>query len=191
MQNTVRSAGGVTEDALVIETPSPSALAQAARAIAPGARARCVRRLAGGTHATTHLLHVGPPEQELVLRRFPPGDPAPGYEAGVLAALEGLNGWAPRLVDADPDGSRYGAPAVLITRIPAATPTSRTSRPRRPQPSSAVCWHSFTPRPLHGCPDCATGRAPPWPHQHGPATEVPRRRWWRLTAIGSPSSSGC
>ncbi|MFE4723503.1 phosphotransferase family protein [Streptomyces sp. NPDC056728] len=102
----------------MIETPSPSALAQAARAIAPGARARCVSRLAGGTHAMTHLLHVGPPEQELVLRRFPPGDPAPGYEAGVLAALEGLDGWAPRLVDADPDGSRYGAPAVLITRIP-------------------------------------------------------------------------
>ena len=75
-------------------------------------------RLAGGNHARTHLIRTRRPARDLVLRRFPPGDDAAVREAGVLAALDGLDGLAPRLVDADPTGRRFGEPAVLITRLP-------------------------------------------------------------------------
>jgi aminoglycoside phosphotransferase (APT) family kinase protein len=53
-----------------------------------------------------------------VLRRFPPGDDAAAREARILAALDGLDGWAPRVVDVDPTGHRFGEPAILITRLP-------------------------------------------------------------------------
>lgn len=54
----------------------------------------------------------------MVLRRFPPGDDAAAREAAVLAALDGLDGWAPRVMDVDPAGHRFGEPAILITRLP-------------------------------------------------------------------------
>ncbi|MFI0940618.1 phosphotransferase family protein [Streptomyces sp. NPDC021020] len=98
--------------------PPPAALAWAAETAGSAAPARVVRRLAGGTHAATHLLRTGRPDVEMVLRRFPPGDRAARYEARVLAVLDGLDGWAPRLLDADPDGRRFGEPAVLISRLP-------------------------------------------------------------------------
>lgn len=53
-----------------------------------------------------------------MLRRFPPGDTAAANEAHVLDVLDGLDGWAPRLLGADPDGARSGEPAVLISRLP-------------------------------------------------------------------------
>ncbi|MEV6600537.1 phosphotransferase [Actinoplanes sp. NPDC051346] len=76
-----------------------------------------VERLAGGTHAVTHLLETEQPASQLVLRRYPPGDTAAGREAEILKALDGLEGWAPRLVDSDALGKRFGEPAVLITRL--------------------------------------------------------------------------
>ncbi|GLY23395.1 aminoglycoside phosphotransferase family protein [Micromonospora sp. NBRC 101691] len=98
--------------------PPPSAVAWAADVAGPGASAYTVRRLTGGAHAATHLLRTEHPAREMVLRRFPPGDDAAAREAGVLAALDGLDGWAPRLLDADPAGRRFGEPALLITRLP-------------------------------------------------------------------------
>jgi aminoglycoside phosphotransferase (APT) family kinase protein len=53
----------------------------------------------------------------VVLRRFPPGDPAVGNEAAALTALAGLDGLAPRLIDVDPSGEHAGLPATLITRV--------------------------------------------------------------------------
>ncbi|WP_433366551.1 phosphotransferase family protein [Actinoplanes sp. CA-142083] len=75
-------------------------------------------KLAGGTHAITHLIRTTDPVRELVLRRFPPGDDAASREAIVLAALDGLDGLAPRLLAADPAGRRFGEPATLLTRLP-------------------------------------------------------------------------
>ncbi|MCW3819812.1 phosphotransferase [Micromonospora sp. DR5-3] len=98
--------------------PPSSAVAWAAEAAGPGASARAVRRLTGGTHAATHLLRTERPTGEMVLRRFPPGDDAAAREAGVLAALDGLDGLAPRVVDVDPAGHRFGEPAILVTRLP-------------------------------------------------------------------------
>lgn len=80
--------------------------------------ARTVRRLAGGTHALTHVVETGDPTRAWVLRRFPPGDGAAAREARVLTALDGLDGRAPRLAAADPEGARTGAPATLVTLLP-------------------------------------------------------------------------
>ncbi|MCP2322013.1 aminoglycoside phosphotransferase (APT) family kinase protein [Hamadaea flava] len=99
--------------------PSPAALTWVAAAT--GAPVRHARRLAGGTHAATHLLRFDGSIDDLVLRRFRPGDPAVVRESTVLAALDGLGGWAPRLVAADPAGAVFGEPAVLTTRIPGDT----------------------------------------------------------------------
>ncbi|WP_432417606.1 phosphotransferase [Actinoplanes solisilvae] len=77
-----------------------------------------MRRLTGGIHAATHLLRTSQPSSEMVLRRFPPGDDAAAREAVVLAALDGLDGWAPKVRDVDPAGHRFGEPAILITRLP-------------------------------------------------------------------------
>jgi len=83
----------------------------------PAPAIRTVRALDGGSHASTHLLETASPVRRAVLRRFPPGDDAAAREASVLAALDGLDGFAPRLLGADPRGERCGAPAVLISRL--------------------------------------------------------------------------
>ncbi|MBA0053786.1 aminoglycoside phosphotransferase family protein [Streptomyces sp. AJS327] len=103
--------------------PSPAALDWAFERLAKaspasGATVRTVRRLDGGSHASTHLLETDDPEQSAVLRRFGPGDDAAAREARVLDALDGLDGFAPRLLGADPHGERCGVPAVLISRLP-------------------------------------------------------------------------
>jgi aminoglycoside phosphotransferase (APT) family kinase protein len=85
--------------------------------VGPGATIEQVRPLAGGTHAATHLIRTANPIREAVLRRFPAGDAAAGDEAAALTALDGLNGWAPRLIDVDTSGEGAGQPATLITRV--------------------------------------------------------------------------
>ncbi|MFC4592539.1 phosphotransferase family protein [Sphaerisporangium corydalis] len=77
-----------------------------------------MQALAGGTHARTHLVRTADPDCELVLRRYDVADDAACRETHVLAALDGLGGLAPRLLDADPAGERFGEPAVLISRLP-------------------------------------------------------------------------
>ncbi|MFG1857961.1 phosphotransferase family protein [Actinomadura geliboluensis] len=94
--------------------PPAEALAWAAEAT--GGPVHAARRLAGGTHAATHLLET--PLGQAVLRRFPPGDTAAVNEAHALEVLDGLHGWAPRLLGSDPYGARCGQPTVLITRLP-------------------------------------------------------------------------
>lgn len=98
--------------------PSPAALRWAAENAGSAAPARVVRRLAGGTHAITHLLETERPARHMVLRRYPAGDDAVVREAAILAALDGLDGWAPRPIDVDPAGERTGEPSILITRLP-------------------------------------------------------------------------
>ncbi|MQY10012.1 hypothetical protein SRB5_01160 [Streptomyces sp. RB5] len=69
--------------------PPAAALTWAAAIAGPHASARTVRRLAGGTHAATHLLETADPAGEMVLRRYPPGDRAAAREARVLTST----GW--------------------------------------------------------------------------------------------------
>jgi aminoglycoside phosphotransferase (APT) family kinase protein len=100
--------------------PSAGALAWAARCLGSGTReaVRAVRPLSGGSHASTHLLETAVAQRQAVLRRFPHGDDSAEREAKVLAVLDGLDGFAPRLLGVDPYGEQCGLPAVLITRLP-------------------------------------------------------------------------
>ncbi|MFC4052748.1 phosphotransferase family protein [Actinomadura syzygii] len=75
-----------------------------------------VAALAGGTHAGTFLLRDA--SRRMVLRCFPEGDDAAANEAKVLTALDGLSGFAPRLLAADPHGASAGRPSTLITVLP-------------------------------------------------------------------------
>lgn len=99
-----------------MNTPGDDVLAWAGTAVGAQRPARVVRRLAGGSHADTHLLETG--AGRAVLRRFPAGDDAAANEARTLTALDGLGGLAPRLLAADPDGARTGRPATLISVLP-------------------------------------------------------------------------
>ena len=96
---------------------SAAAIDRVAALAGPDATVRGTLVLAGGTHARTCLIQTADPEREFVLREFPPGDPAVGDEMRVLDALDGLGGLAPRLLAADPDGSKEG-PWILISRLP-------------------------------------------------------------------------
>ncbi|SCK48062.1 phosphotransferase family protein [Streptomyces sp. WMMB 322] len=100
--------------------PTPATLAWAAGLLgsAAGPDALAVHRLDGGSHASTHLLQAADPPRRAVLRRFPPGDDSAAREEKVLIALDGLEGFAPRLLGADPRGERCGVPGVLITHLP-------------------------------------------------------------------------
>ncbi|WP_250034737.1 phosphotransferase family protein [Paractinoplanes maris] len=99
----------------MVDAPPPAALAWVADVT--GAPITAVRRLAGGTHAATHLIESGG-VTEVVLRRFPPGDSASARKARILGLLDGLDGLAPRLIAADPAGARFGEPSVVISRLP-------------------------------------------------------------------------
>ncbi len=100
--------------------PPPGALAWAAGLLGSGtgSAVRAIRPLSGGSHASTHLLQAADPEQQAVLRRFPRGDDSAAREEKVLTALDGMGGFAPRLLGVDPHGEHCGLPAVLITRLP-------------------------------------------------------------------------
>jgi hypothetical protein len=73
------------------------------------------------------MIRTERPKRDLVLRRYPSGDDAARREELVLTALDGLDGWAPRILDSDPDGHRFGEPATLITRLPGRGRHSRAS----------------------------------------------------------------
>jgi aminoglycoside phosphotransferase (APT) family kinase protein len=97
---------------------SQAALTRAVSLAGPDATVRDTIALAGGTHAGTYLIRTAGPEREFVLREFGPGDDAAIREARILAALDGLDGLAPRLLASDPDGSASAGPWTLISRMP-------------------------------------------------------------------------
>jgi aminoglycoside phosphotransferase (APT) family kinase protein len=100
---------------------SSAAVDRAAAFAGPNATVRGILALAGGTHAHTYLIQTADPEREFILRELPAGDHAVGHEARVLAALDGLDGLAPRLLASVPDGPGGPPPArpwILISRLP-------------------------------------------------------------------------
>ncbi|MCH6160572.1 phosphotransferase family protein [Streptomyces marispadix] len=128
--------------------PSAGTLAWAARCLGSGAGAavRAVRPLSGGSHASTHLLEAVVTQQQAVLRRFPHGDDSAAREAKVLAVLDGLDGFAPRLLGVDPHGEHCGMPAVLITRLPGRADIT----PDDPDAAAAALGHALAR--LHAVP---------------------------------------
>jgi aminoglycoside phosphotransferase (APT) family kinase protein len=103
------------------DVPRYSAAVERAAGLAgPGATVQEMRALAGGTHARTYLIRTANPEGEFILREFPPGDNAARGEARVLAALDGLDGLAPRLLASDTGGVPSEGSWILISRLPGA-----------------------------------------------------------------------
>jgi aminoglycoside phosphotransferase (APT) family kinase protein len=98
--------------------PSTAAVGRAARLA--GAVVQEIRELAGGTHAYTYLIRTASPEQEFILREFPPGDDAARDEERVLTALDGLDGLAPRLLTKGAGGNPSEGSWLLISRLPGA-----------------------------------------------------------------------
>lgn len=132
--------------------PPAEALAWAARCLGSDVPVRTVRALSGGSHAATHLLEGAGPERQAVLRRFPCGDDSAVREARVLSALDGLGGFAPRLLGVDPRGELCGLPAVLITRLPGRAGIT----PDDPDAAAASLGHALAR--LHAVPrDRVTG----------------------------------
>lgn len=84
-----------------------------------GRTLRPVELLSGGEHARTCVVTDG--RDELVVRRFPPGDPAVRHEIEVLARLEPLGALVPRLVAADP-GDGVDPPMIVTSRLPGGHP---------------------------------------------------------------------
>jgi aminoglycoside phosphotransferase (APT) family kinase protein len=115
------------EHRLLRGAPPAVALAWATAAIAPGARVRSVRPLAGGTSSAVHALVVEYQTgrlHRLVLRRFVRADwlaeepDLAAREAAALNLLRSAPVATPRLVAVDPGGDAAGVPAVLMTRLP-------------------------------------------------------------------------
>jgi aminoglycoside phosphotransferase (APT) family kinase protein len=106
--------------------PPAEALAWVERTIGPGARVVGWRRLTGGLTSCVHRLtieHNGR-RRPRVLRRWAPGGEhmkdairAVASETAVLAALEGSDVPAPRVIGSTTDRA-HGGPAVLMTRVP-------------------------------------------------------------------------
>ena len=89
---------------MVSETPHVD-VAVAARLLGrPGLSLR--RVLAGGTHARTVV--AGDPGGEVVVRRFPSGDPAGRHEVVIAERLTGLDWLAPRLLATEEDDVEIG-----------------------------------------------------------------------------------
>jgi aminoglycoside phosphotransferase (APT) family kinase protein len=95
--------------------------------VGSGARAIAARRLIGGVASSVHCITVRDARgrrSRLVVRRYPGADQRDfgahtvTREAAVLAALERSSLSAPRLVDADPDGTRTGVPTLVMSCVP-------------------------------------------------------------------------
>jgi aminoglycoside phosphotransferase (APT) family kinase protein len=95
-------------------TPSARSLEEVQRLAGPLAVIHSVARLEGGQHADTWRVDTRNPDCSVVVRQFPPGDPAAAREQRVLQAIDGLGGVAPVLLASDLDGrwSRYPASVI-------------------------------------------------------------------------------
>jgi aminoglycoside phosphotransferase (APT) family kinase protein len=168
-------------------SPSTTTLTRVAELAGPHATVAAVRKLAGGSHARTHLIRTVAPEREVVLREFPVGDDAARREVRVLTALDGLGGLAPRLLASDlhSDWSEY--PSVVISRLPGSANV---------RPTDAYAWaaelgralariQATDPARLTGFPSLFGRTAGSREALAGPAAEYVAANWDRITE--SPS----
>lgn len=162
---------------------SAAAVERAAELAGPNATVRGIRALAGGTHAGTYLLWTADPAQEFILREFPPGDDAARDEARVLAALDGLDGLAPRVLATAGSGQSPEGSWLLISRLPGAADIT---------PSQPAGWaaqlgealaqvHATAKRKLTGFPSVFDRLQESRAALSGPAASVVAASWRLLT----------
>ena len=101
--------------------PSGSGLDALARAVSKGSSVVRIRRLGGGLGSANHLLVLQTRSGrtlEVVLKRFRPDDDPPTHEWQGLAFAQRLNVPSPAPVAFDKTGEWFGAPALVMTRLP-------------------------------------------------------------------------
>ena len=102
----------------MVELPPPppaGALEEVRRLAGLSATIASVVPLEGGQHAATWRVDTEGPALSVVVRRFPPGDPAGESEVRILRALDGLGGSAPLLLGSDLFGRWSESPVTLIS----------------------------------------------------------------------------
>jgi aminoglycoside phosphotransferase (APT) family kinase protein len=168
-------------------SPSPTTLTRIAELAGPHATVAAVRKLAGGSHARTHLIRTVTPEREVVLREFPVGDDAAKREVRVLTALAGLGGLAPQLLASDLHGDWSEFPSVVISRMPG----SANVRPTDPYEWAAELGRALAriqatdPARLAGFPSLFGRKAGSRDALAGPAAEYVAANWDRI--VESPN----
>jgi aminoglycoside phosphotransferase (APT) family kinase protein len=167
-----------------VHLPAGSALDRAAELAGPGAVIESIRRLEGGTHADTHLIRLSNPDLDMVLREFPVGDVAAANEAHVLDILDGLDGWAPRLLASELAAKETARPWLLISRLPGKADIT----PNDPQRwahqlgNTLARLHATQPSTLAGLCDVLKRSGGSRANLHGPAAATVDEQWDRLCA---------
>jgi aminoglycoside phosphotransferase (APT) family kinase protein len=166
------------------DRPSAGALEQARLLAGSSAAIRSVVRLHGGQHADTWRVLTAGPERAVVVRQFPPGDPAAAHEQRVLQALEGLDGLAPVLLAGDLDGGWSEAPTSLISWLdgraditPADPETWATGLGH-----ALATVHAFADERLAGLPRVFERATGPGDGMAGPLAPRIRSVWRQITA---------
>jgi aminoglycoside phosphotransferase (APT) family kinase protein len=109
-------AGSLKSRAMVrADLPSAGALEEVRRLAGPSATVLDVVRLEGGQHAETWRVDTENPPIRVVVREFPPGDPAASSEQRALEVLDGLGGLVPLLLAGDLGGRWSDRPTSLIS----------------------------------------------------------------------------
>lgn len=139
--------------------------------------------LDGGQHAATWRVDTAGPARTVVVRQFPPGDPAAAHEARVLRMLEGLDGLAPVLLGSDLESRWSESPTVLISWLDGVADIT----PSDPDPWAAELGralarvHAAPSRRLSDLPSVFDPDSDSLARLHGPMAERIRASWPRIT----------
>jgi aminoglycoside phosphotransferase (APT) family kinase protein len=164
--------------------PSRGALEEVRRLAGPSARIESVVSLIGGQHAATWRVDTAAPVTTIVVRQFPAGDSAAAQEAQALRTLDGLEGLAPQLLGSDLTGHWSGCPTVLISwldgeaNITPSDPDSWAAQLGR----ALARVHAVPIERLSALPNVFDRDGGSRKRLQGPAAEVIRSNWARITA---------
>ncbi len=164
--------------------PPPGALEEVRRLAGPAAEIVGSEPLEGGQHSETWRVDTENPATSVVVRRFPPGDPAPLGEQRVLRALDGLGGLAPLHLGGDLEGRWSQYPTSLISWLdgePEITPADPTGWARGLGRALATV-HAVSSGRLTELPSVFDGRAGSAAILDGPLAAKVRSRWSQLVA---------
>jgi aminoglycoside phosphotransferase (APT) family kinase protein len=172
--------------------PSSAALEEVRRQAGPSAVVLGAARLEGGQHADTWRVDTENPAISVVVRQFPPDDPAPLHEQRVLRALDGLGGLAPVLLGGDLNGRWSKHPTSLVSWLdgqPDITPTDPGEWARELGRALAAV-HSAPTERLAELPSVFDRRGGSQEVLGGPLAAEVRSRWSEVVASPEVLSHG-
>jgi aminoglycoside phosphotransferase (APT) family kinase protein len=143
-----------------------------------------VTSLEGGQHAATWRVDTAGPALTVVVRQFPPGDPAGVRETRILPALEGLGGLAPVLLGSDLAGRWSEYPTTLISWLDGEadiTPADPNAWAAQLGHTLAL-MHAVRGDRLSALPILFEGHGGTREHLEGPLAARIRSGWSQITA---------